>query len=162
MAGNDWFALLPDEFSVSKKIGIRPWVDFAFRKIFGKPSNEICLISLLNSVLDLPHPIQSVQFQNPFSLKDFQDDKLVCVDVKATDQVGRIFVVEIQIVVQPSFAKRAMFYACTAYADQLRKGQGYGELKATYSVCLLMRRLWDDEQLHHHSRLVVVLLDQES
>lgn len=62
MARNDGFALLLEEFSVSKKIGIRPWVDFAFRKIFGKPSNEICLISLLNSVLDLPHPIQSVQF----------------------------------------------------------------------------------------------------
>ena len=139
---------------MAKKIGIRPWIDFAFRKIFGKLGNEICLISLLNSVLDLPHPIRSVQFQNPFSLKDFQDDKLVCVDVKATDEVGRIFVVEIQIVVHASFAKRALFYACTAYADQLRKGQGYGELRATYSVCLLMRKLWDDEQLHHHYRLV--------
>lgn len=62
--------------------------------------------------------------------------------------------VEIQIVVHASFAKRALFYACTAYADQLRKGQGYGELKATYSDCLLMRKLWDDDQLHHHYRLV--------
>jgi len=87
-------------------------------------------------------------------LQEFQVDKLVCVDVKATDQIGRVFVVEIQIVVRASFAKRAMFYACTAYADQLRKGQGYGELKATYCVCLLMRQLWDDQQLHHHYRLV--------
>ncbi len=139
---------------MSKKIGIRPWIDFAFRKIFGKPGNEICFISLLNSVLELPQPIQSVQFQNPFSLKDFQDDKIVCVDVKAADDLGRIFVVEIQIVVHASFAKRAMFYACSAYADQLRKGQGYGELKATYCVCLLMRELWDDRRFHHHYRLV--------
>ncbi len=62
--------------------------------------------------------------------------------------------VEVQIVVHSSFAKRALFYACTAYADQLKKGQGYGELKATYSVCLLMRKLWDNDQLHHHYRLV--------
>ncbi|MFM2013662.1 MAG: hypothetical protein RLZZ396_2446 [Planctomycetota bacterium] len=31
---------------MSKKIGVFPWVDFAFRKIFGKPGNEECLIGL--------------------------------------------------------------------------------------------------------------------
>lgn len=139
---------------MSTKIGIRPWIDFAFRKIFGKPGNEICLISLLNSVLDLPSPIESVQYRNPFSIKDFQDDKLVCVDVKATDAASRVFIVEIQLVIDGSFSKRALFYACSAYTDQLREGQSYRELKATYSVCLLMRRLWADSQLHHHFQLV--------
>ena len=43
------------------KIGIRAWIDFAFRKIFGKPGNEICLISLLNAVLQLPHPVVSIE-----------------------------------------------------------------------------------------------------
>ena len=51
-----------------------------------------------------------------------------------------------------------MFYACEAYTDQLRAGQGYGDLKATYSICLLRRNLWDDDQLHHQFRLV----DRES
>ena len=139
---------------MSRKIGVRPWIDFAFRKIFGKPGNEICLMSLLNSVLELPVLIDSIEFKNPFSMKDYEGDKQVCVDVKATDQEGRIFVVEIQLVVNLSFAKRALFYACSAYADQLGKGQGYGELKATYCVCLLMIRLWDDRQLHHQFRLV--------
>ncbi len=140
------------------KIGIRAWIDFAFRKIFGKHGNEICLISLLNAVLQLPHPIFSVEYLNPFGIKDFETDKLVCVDVKATDQLGRVLIVEIQIVVQSSFSKRAVFYACEAYTDQLREGQGYGDLKATYSICLLMRNLWNDDQLHHQFRLV----DRES
>jgi len=103
-------------------------------------------------------PVVSVEYLNPFGIKDFETDKLVCVDVKATDQRGRVFIVEIQIVVQSSFAKRAVFYACEAYTDQLRAGQGYGDLKATYSICLLMRNLWNDEQLHHQFRLV----DRES
>ena len=140
------------------KIGIRAWIDFAFRKIYGKPGNEICLISLLNAVLRFADPVVSVEYLNPFGIRDFETDKLVCVDVKATDQRGRVFIVEIQIVVQSSFAKRAVFYACEAYTDQLRAGQGYGDLKATYSICLLMRNLWDDEQLHHQFRLV----DRES
>ena len=143
---------------MSMKIGIRAWIDFAFRKIFGKPGNEICLISLLNAVLRFPHPVVSVEYLNPFGIKDFETDKLICVDVKATDLLGRVFIVEIQIVVQSSFAKRAVFYACEAYTDQLRVGQGYGDLKATYSICLLMRNLWDDDQLHHQFRLV----DRES
>lgn len=143
-----------DELFMAAKIAIRAWIDFAFRKIFGKPGNEICLISLLNAVLNLNQPIVSVEFLNPFSYKDFEDDKLVCVDVKATDQLGRVFMVEVQIVVHSSFAKRAVYYACRAYADQLQAGQGYGKLKATYTVCLLMRKLWDDDQLHHHFQLV--------
>ena len=51
--------------------------------------------------------------------------------MKATDATGRVFVIEVQIVVHSSFAKRAVFYACEAYTDQLRAGQGYGDLKAT-------------------------------
>jgi predicted transposase/invertase (TIGR01784 family) len=136
------------------RIGIRAWIDFAFKKIFGKPGNEVCLISLLNSVLDLPKPIESVEFLNPFSLKEFEEAKLVCVDVKATDTYQRVFIVEVQIVVSPSFAKRAVYYAAKAYFDQLVPGQGYGKLKATYAVCLLMRPLWRDERLHHHFRMV--------
>jgi len=38
------------------KIGIRAWIDLAFRKIFGKPGNEMCLISLLNSVMQQCSP----------------------------------------------------------------------------------------------------------
>jgi len=139
---------------MSMKIGIRAWIDFAFRKIFGKPGNEICLISLLNAILDLPQSIASVEFMNPFSYKEFEQDKLVCVDVKATDQMGRVFIVEVQIVVHPSFSKRAVYYACKGYSDQLQSGQGYSKLKATYSVCLLMRKLWDDDMLHHQFQLV--------
>ena len=143
---------------MSMKIGIRAWIDFAFRKIFGKPGNEICLISLLNAVLQLRSPVVSVVYLNPFTLKEFATDKLVCVDVKAIDRDGRIFVTEVQIVVHSSFAKRSVFYACEAYTDQLVEGQGYGDLKATYSINILMRNLWGDDQLHHQFQLV----DKES
>ena len=139
---------------MSVKIGIRAWIDFAFRKIFGKPDNDICLISLLNAVLQLPLPVVSIEYLNPFGIQDFETDKLVCVDVKATDERGRVYVIEVQIVVQSSFAKRAVFYACEAYTDQLRAGQGYSDLKATYSICLLMRNLWDNDRLHHQFRVV--------
>ena len=40
------------------------------------------------------------------------------------------------------------------YSDQLQAGQGYSKLKATYSVCLVMRKLWEDDRLHHQFQLV--------
>jgi len=58
---------------MSMRIGIRAWIDFAFRKIFGKPGNEICLISLLNAVLRLPHLVVSVEYLNPFGIKGLRD-----------------------------------------------------------------------------------------
>jgi predicted transposase/invertase (TIGR01784 family) len=139
---------------MSNRIGIRAWIDFAFKKIFGKPGNEICLISLLNSVLDLPKPVESVEFLNPFSLKEFEEAKLICVDVKAIDANKSVFIVEVQMIISASFAKRAVYYASKAYSDQLSAGQGYGKLKSTYAVCLLMRPIWQDQRLHHHFRLV--------
>jgi len=59
------------------KIGIRAWIDLAFRKIFGKPGNEMCLISLLNSVLQLPRPVVSIEYLNPFGFQELETDKLV-------------------------------------------------------------------------------------
>lgn len=82
-------------------IGIRPINDFAFKKVFGSPANTLALISLLNAILDPPVPIVDVVILNPFNLQDFQQDKLSILDVKATDQNGVIYDIEIQIAVRP-------------------------------------------------------------
>ena len=76
---------------MSIKIEIRGRIDFALGKIFGKPGNEICLVSLLNAVLQIPQLVVSVEYSNPFGFQDFETDKLDCVDVKATDERGRVF-----------------------------------------------------------------------
>jgi len=48
-------------------IGIKPIVDFAFKKIFGSPENTVALMGLLNAILDLDEPIIGVEILNPFS-----------------------------------------------------------------------------------------------
>ncbi len=75
-------------------IGIRPINDFAFKKTFGSPENKLALISLLNSILGLPKPIVDVTIENPYNLQDFKDDKLSILDIKAIDQTGAIYDVE--------------------------------------------------------------------
>lgn len=48
-------------------LGIRPTVDFAFKKIFGSPENVRALIGLLNAILNPRRPILTVEILNPFS-----------------------------------------------------------------------------------------------
>ncbi|WP_197171026.1 PD-(D/E)XK nuclease family transposase, partial [Novipirellula aureliae] len=52
---------------------IKPTVDFAFKKIFGSPENDIALIGLLNAILDFERPIEAVEILNPFSYQEFSD-----------------------------------------------------------------------------------------
>ncbi len=132
-------------------IGIRPINDFAFKKTFGSPENKLALISLLNSILGLPKPIVDVTIENPYSLQDFKDDKLSILDVKAIDQDGAIYDVEMQLSFFSGLIQRIVFYGCEIYTDQLRSGDDYALLKPAYSICLLDGVLWQDSKKVHHA-----------
>jgi predicted transposase/invertase (TIGR01784 family) len=140
-------------------IGIRPTNDYAFKKTFGVQANELALVSLLNAILDLPRPIQSVTIRNPFSLQDFEEDKLSILDVLAQDAAGAHYHIEVQLSLLPGLIQRIVYYTCDTYAAQLSKGDQYLSLTPVYSICLLDGSLWrDSAQLHHIFRLT----DQQS
>jgi predicted transposase/invertase (TIGR01784 family) len=135
-------------------IGIRPTNDFAFKKTFGTPSNKISLISLLNSILDLPTPIEDVTIENPYNIQDFQDDKLSILDIKAVDAHGAIYDIEMQLTIFEGLIKRLVFYGCEIYAGQLKHGEDYSQLHPAYSICLVNGQLWQDsEKVHNAFRL---------
>ncbi len=54
------------------------------------------LIHLLNAVLQAEHPIVEVTILNPYNEKEFEDDKLSIVDIKAKDSTGALFIIEVQ------------------------------------------------------------------
>ncbi len=81
-------------------LGIKPYVDFAFKKIFGSPENKLALIGLLNAILQLADPIRDVEFLDPFSYQEFAGDKLVILDVRAKDGAGRLLNIEMQVTAQ--------------------------------------------------------------
>ncbi len=132
-------------------IGIRPINDFAFKKTFGSPENKLALISLLNAILGLPKPIIDVTIENPYNLQDFKDDKLSILDIKAIDQAGAIYDVEMQLSFFSGLIQRIVFYGCEIYSDQLRSGDDYSLLKPAFSICLLDGVLWNDSKKVHHA-----------
>ncbi|MBN1648185.1 MAG: PD-(D/E)XK nuclease family transposase [Spirochaetales bacterium] len=72
--------------------------DCLLKYIFGNPGNTGILISLVNSVLkDSGHSaIKSARIENPFNIKEFKDDKESVIDIRAKDETGRIYNIEIQ------------------------------------------------------------------
>jgi len=131
-------------------LGIKAFVDFAFKKIFGSPENSTALIGLLNASLGLKHPITDVTILNPFSFQEFLTDKLFVLDVKARDASGRLFNVEMQISNHPALLPRMVYYVSETYTDQLAKGDDYTKLDTTISICLLMGSLFSDSDQPHH------------
>src|SRR5580704_9888395 len=95
-------------------LGIDPKVDYAFKYLLGRDSTRAILIDVLNKVLDLPpgRQIQDIELLNPFNLQEALDDKLSILDIKARDQSGRQFNVEMQMLGFPYYEKRILYYAC--------------------------------------------------
>ncbi len=138
-------------------LGIKPTVDFAFKKIFGSPENAQALIGLLNAILRLTAPITDVEILNPFSYQDFAEDKLIVLDVRARDSDGRWLNIEMQVSAHGDLLQRLAYYACRMYVEQLDAGQKYGALQPAISICLLNKVLFaDSTHPHHRFRLVDV------
>lgn len=93
--------------------------DIAFRKIFGNENRKETLISFLNAILDFhgDQRITKVTILNPYQLPKLKGGKVTIIDVKATDQAGRIYIVEMQVADIDGFDKRVLYYSSKSYSD---------------------------------------------
>lgn len=113
--------------------------DVAFHKIFGNANKTITLISFLNAVMNLEglHKIVSVTIENPFLYPIVTGGKLSVLDIRATDQEGRKFIVEMQVADKEGFLKRAQYYASRDFSIQIDRGDDYPLLKPTFFIGIL-------------------------
>ncbi|MCB9742335.1 MAG: Rpn family recombination-promoting nuclease/putative transposase [Alphaproteobacteria bacterium] len=133
---------------------VDPRVDYVFKRLLGAPENLDLLLDFLNSLLDLPSRVSSVELLNPFNERDYDDDKLSVVDVKAVDARGRRFQVEIQLQAHPALDARILYTWARVYIEQLSAGAKYSQLRPTYSIWLLDDVLLPDAPAHHHTFLL--------
>jgi predicted transposase/invertase (TIGR01784 family) len=91
-------------------VDVDPKVDYAFKHLFGREATRPILIDLLDSVLDLPpgHHIRELELLNPFIPKETLEDKLSILDIRAHDQSGRQFNIEMQMLARADYAKRIL------------------------------------------------------
>lgn len=118
---------------------IDPKIDCVFKALLGAESNRALLIHFLNANLGpaLPAPITEVEILNPYNDKEFLDDKLSIVDVKARDQHGSLHQIEIQLLANRDLLARILYTWADLYSSQLHSGEDYNILKPTYAIWLL-------------------------
>lgn len=116
---------------------VNPKIDLVFKKIFGTEQNKNLLKSLINSVLPQDEQIVEVSIKNPYNERDFIGDKLSVVDIKATDEKGRWYDIEIQIKDQKYYGKRAIFYLSEIYSGQINENDSYDKLRKTIIISIL-------------------------
>lgn len=134
-----------------------PKADVVFKKIFGEHPN--LLKSFLNAVLPLPigHHIESLEYLPTEQVPTIPLFKATVVDVKCTDQQGRIFIVEMQIQWTASFMQRMLFNTSKAYVKQLEKGEEYHLLKPVYGLGLIASKFDSDpDHWYHHYKIINV------
>ncbi len=97
------------------------------------------LADLIDSVLDRPENkrVRSVRVKNPGILPDEIGKKFIVMDIRAEDESGEQFDVEMQVRKYESYSKRSLFYLCKLYAEQLGSGKNYGELKPVEGIHFL-------------------------
>lgn len=113
--------------------------DVAFCKIFGNENKKVILISFLNAVLGLEGQdrVKEVTLLNPFQLPRLAGEKSSIIDVRATDEKGSTFIVEMQVAEPAGFDKRVLYYTSKDYAAQINSGENYPLLRPVYFIGVL-------------------------
>jgi predicted transposase/invertase (TIGR01784 family) len=120
--------------------------DFVFKYVFGAAQSTEILRSLLSAVQeDAGFPaVATVQITNPFNQKDYSEDKLSVVDVKATDVTGATYTMEAQATSHAAFSSRALYYWARSYANQLAESEIYSRLQPVVGVNVMDFRLFPE------------------
>lgn len=132
-----------------------PKNDLTFKKIFGEHPH--LLRSFLNAVLPLDpgQVIESLEYLPADLVPQVPLFKYTIVDVRCTDQDGRQFIVEMQMLWTDSFKSRVLFNASKAYVKQLEKGEKYHSLQPVYALSLVNDNFdKDTEEYYHHYQIV--------
>lgn len=106
---------------------LNPLTDYAFKKIFGSAESNDILLSFLNAVLGFapPYRIAEVRIQDPYLPPSIKGMKDSFVDVRAIDEQGKHYIIEMQIMPVASFEQRVLYNACKKYAGQIASGDDY-------------------------------------
>ncbi|MBK8562746.1 MAG: Rpn family recombination-promoting nuclease/putative transposase [Saprospiraceae bacterium] len=130
--------------------------DIAFRKIFGNEQKSAPLISFLNAALELEGDkrVVSVTLTNPNLFPRIAGEKASILDVRATDQAGRKFVVEMQLAEKDGFDKRVQYYLSRDYSMQINRGEDYPLLNPAYFIGILDFEF--SKNGHYHTRHLIL------
>jgi len=123
-----------------------PKIDLVFKKLFGTEKNIHILKSLVNSVLPKDEQVEKLELKNPYNPSDYLSGKISYLDIKATDEKGKWFDIEIQVAPFDFFGMRLLFYWAKMYSSQLKNNQTYEDLRKTIVISLINFNYFVDKE----------------
>ena len=103
-------------------------LDRTFKKAFNPDTqNKVCLIALLNAVLEgeIASPIVDVQSRNKEYSDGSNENRTTIFDLHCIDSERRRFIIEVQILFQENIVNRAIYYASQTVIAQGERGKKY-------------------------------------
>lgn len=136
---------------------LNPKADLTFKRVFGEHPDLV--MSLLNALLPLTpeQEITDIEYLPSEMVPENPLRKNSIVDVRCKDKLGRLFIVEMQMIWSPEFKQRVLFNASKAYVRQLDSGEEYELLQPVYSLNLV-NEIFEPalEGYYHHYKMVHV------
>ena len=123
-----------------------PKIDLVFRKLFGSEENKNILLSFVNSILEKETVIKDLTIKNPYNLAEYVSGKESILDIKAVDENGVHYDIEMQIGEQGYYGKMALYYWSKIYSGQIEMAENYRELSKTIGIHLLDFDYFKDER----------------
>ena len=126
--------------------------DFVFKCVFGQKKNAQLAICLLNALLKKSgkSKITSLEFLNPFNLKEAAEQKISVVDVKVRDGENKAYIIEVQVCKHEFFIARTVYYLAKLYSGQLMVGEDYSVLQPSTGISILDFDLFKDSSEMHN------------
>jgi len=135
---------------------VKPTSDIFIRYLFGSEENKFLLQAFINAVLEnseFPR-IKTLELKNPFNLKKILYDKESVLDVKAVDETGQIFNIEVQTSGSGDFKHRTLYYWAKLYSSQLKEGDIYSRLYPAVCINILDFKFFDGFEKYHSTFMV--------
>lgn len=126
-------------------------IDYAFKKVFGKPGNEPMLIAFLNAALSPfdDERIASIEILNSTRNREHVGDKMSVMDILPKTEHGALVNIEIQLKDEHDMERRTMYYWAGVYVDQMKKGMAFQELKQTITINIVNFRYIKQTNRYH-------------
>ena len=134
-------------------------IDYVFKKIFSKPENNLELIEFLEAILHIK--IVKIEVKNPELPKDYKDQKLGVLDIRAHINDDTIIDIEMQVSNGRTIVNRNLTYSSNIMSGQLQVGEFYKDIKAVISIVILAENVFKRNSYLNEAKLIFTEPDPE-
>ena len=134
-------------------------IDYVFKKIFSKPENNLELIEFLEAILHIK--IVKIEIKNPELPKDYKDQKLGVLDIRAHINDDTIIDIEMQVSNGRTIINRNLAYSSNIMSGQLQVGEFYKDIKTVISIVILAENVFKRNSYLNEAKLIFTEPDPE-